>query len=87
MQDVGVLVDGLSEIGGGDGQRCVQPGQGLPVRAQPAAGGLGRLIAGYGEQVGDLLTGGTRIGAERAARRTRHSSSGESPSGDVLAFA
>ena len=40
MQDAGVLGDRLVQVGGGDGERDVQPFQVVPVRAQPGAGSV-----------------------------------------------
>ena len=71
VHDAGVLVDGLSEVCAGDGQRSVQPGQGLPVRAQPAAGGLGRLVAGQCASHSVLITTSSFGNWVRALRISR----------------
>ncbi len=41
VEDAGVGVDRLVQVGGGDGQGDVQLGQVAPVRGEPGAGGLG----------------------------------------------
>src|SRR5260370_4196867 len=63
VQDAGLLLDGVVQVGGGDGERGVQAVQVLPVPGEPGAGVLGGRVAGQGaghgggaaEQVSDLL--------------------------------
>ena len=63
VQDAGVLLDRVVQVGGGDGERGVQAVQVLPVPGEPGAGILGGRVAGQGashgsgaaEQVSDLL--------------------------------
>ena len=42
VQDAGVLLDGLIEVGGGDGQPDVQVGQAAAARGEPGVQGLAR---------------------------------------------